>query len=452
MAGSGSVTGVKAAGPDVSKRQQYFAFGLVTSLFFLWGFSYGLLDVLNKHFQTFFGITKLQSTMIQVAYFGAYVVYSPVCGQFISKFGYKKGIYMGLGLYCIGALGFWPSAKFQKYGGFVASAFIIACGLATLEVCANSYVTVLGSPEQAAFRLNFSQSFNGLASFVGPLIASKFFFGDEKAQNSLGAVQWVYLAVACMGASVMVLFSFATLPEISENDMSEQQAAAGYVDDRPLYKRRHTVFGFLTQWMYVGAQVNVATFAINYLTDKNDFTTSRASQLFGFMQITFMVGRFASTPLLRIFNPATILAVYGAMCSIFTLIATLKGGKTGLACLFIVFFFESVCYPTTFTLATCNLGKWTKRGGSLIVMGVGGGAMFPPIQGAIADHKGTQVSYIIPFIGFLCVFAYGLGMRWYLAKFDNLVPNLDTAIPMLGRIDSDKASTEVKAEPTEFRL
>ncbi|SGY44260.1 BQ5605_C001g00134 [Microbotryum silenes-dioicae] len=443
MAGGGAVTGVKATG-NVTKRQEYFAFSLVTSLFFLWGFSYGLLDVLNKHFQTFFGITKLQSTLLQVAYFGAYVVYSPVCGQFISKFGYKKGIYMGLSLYCIGALGFWPSAKFEKYGGFVASAFVIACGLATLEVCANSYVTVLGSPEQAAFRLNFSQSFNGLASFVGPLIASKYFFGDEATQHSLGNVQWVYLAVACLGAAVMVLFFFATLPEISEDDMNAQQAAAGYVDDRPLYKRRHTVLGFIVQWMYVGAQVTLATFVLNYLTDKHDFTTARASQLFSFMQITFMVGRFASTPLLRFFNPATILAVYGAMCSIFTLVAALKGGKVGLASLFIVFFFESVCYPTTFTLATSNLGKWTKRGGSLVIMGVGGGAMFPPVQGAMADKTGTQLSYVIPFIGFLFVFAYGLGMRWYTAKFEQQLLNAEAeaGVPTLNRTESEKASVD----------
>ncbi|KDE08399.1 hypothetical protein MVLG_01435, partial [Microbotryum lychnidis-dioicae p1A1 Lamole] len=240
----------------------------------------------------------------------------------------------------------------------------------------------------------------------------------------------------------MVLFFFATLPEISEDDMNAQQAAAGYVDDRPLYKRRHTVFGFVAQWMYVGGQVTLATFVLNYLTDKHDFTTARASQLFSFMQITFMVGRFASTPLLRFFNPATVLAVYGAMCSIFTLVAALKGGKVGLASLFIVFFFESVCYPTTFTLATSNLGKWTKRGGSLVIMGVGGGAMFPPVQGAMADKTGSQLSYLIPFIGFLFVFAYGLGMRWYALKFEQKQLNTEAAPPTLTRTESDKASAE----------
>lgn len=412
MAGGGVSTQMEVVGPKATKRQEYFAFGLITSLFFLWGFSYGLLDVLNKHFQTFFHITKLQSTALQVAYFGAYIVYSPVAGQFISWFGYKKGIYMGLSLYAIGALAFWPSAHFEKFGGFVGASFVIASGLATLEVCANSYVTVLGSPEQAAFRLNFSQSFNGLASFIGPLIASKYFFSGSN-ENSLTSVQYVYLAVACLGAGVAVLFFFATLPEITEADMAVTQEANGIVDDRPLYKRMHTVLGFVSQFMYVGAQVTVASFVLNYLTDKHDYTSAKASQLFSYMQITFMVARFASTPLLRYFDPATLLTIYGTGCLLFSMVAAFTGGRAGLASLYIVFFFESIIYPTTFTLATQDLGMWTKRGAALLCMGVGGGAVFPPAQGALADRIGTERSYIIPAIGFLTVTFYGAGMIWY---------------------------------------
>jgi FHS family L-fucose permease-like MFS transporter len=205
--------------------------------------------VLNSHFQQFFGITHLQTTLLQVAYFGAYIVYSPVAGLLIRRFGYKRGgVYHGLTLYCIGALMFWPSAHFEKFGGFVGAAFVIASGLATLEVTANSYVTVLGTPEQAAFRLNFSQAFNGLASFCGPLIASKYFFSGGN-ENSLGTVQYVYLAVACLGALVMVLFFFCNLPEITDEDMEEQQAEAGIVDTRGFW-RPHMIFGFFTQLMY----------------------------------------------------------------------------------------------------------------------------------------------------------------------------------------------------------
>lgn len=378
---------------------------------------------------------------------------------------------MGLAFYCVGALCFWPSAKFESFPAFVVSAFVIACGLATLEVCANSYVTVLGSPEKAAFRLNFSQAFNGLASFIGPLIASKAFFShDDVGKGSLNSVQFVYLGVACLGAAVMVLFFFAKLPEITEQDMADNQANAGYVDERPLWKRKHTVIGFVVQFCYVGAQVSTAvsfpsvhsrfacaisdigictqSFIINYLNDSKMYTKSQASQMFSYMQITFMVGRFVSTPLLRFFNDATILAVYGTMCATFSLVAALTGGKPGLASLFIVFFFESVCYPTTFTLATSNLGIWTKRGASLVVMGVGGGAAFPPMQGALADARSTELSYVINAVGFLTVAAYGVGMRLYQRRFAHMVANASLEAAVLPA-SSSKEKLDDESEKIE---
>merc|ERR1712093_624965 len=268
MAGGAATTGVKAAGPALSKRQEYFAFGLITSLFFLWGISYGLIDVLNSKVQRSFGISKLQSTMLQVAYFGAYLVFSVPASMFASRFGYKKGVIMGLCLYCCGALAFWPSAHYEKYFGFVISAFIIACGLATLETMANSYITVLGTPDRAAFRLNFAQSFNGLAAFLGPLIASKTFL-TEAESDSLTSVQYVYLAVACLAAAV--------------------------ADPRPLWKRKHTVFGFLSQFAYVGAQVTTATFVVNLFKESphHQLTASEAAQMLTYAQIAFMVARFA---------------------------------------------------------------------------------------------------------------------------------------------------------------
>merc|ERR1712093_579677 len=280
MAGGAATTGVKAAGPALSKRQEYFAFGLITSLFFLWGISYGLIDVLNSKVQRSFGISKLQSTMLQVAYFGAYLVFSVPASMFASRFGYKKGVIMGLCLYCCGALAFWPSAHYEKYFGFVISAFIIACGLATLETMANSYITVLGTPDRAAFRLNFAQSFNGLA--------------------------------ACLGAAVAVLFTFAKLPEITEDNLEDEQEAAGIADPRPLWKRKHTVFGFLSQFAYVGAQVTTATFVVNLFKESphHQLTASEAAQMLTYAQIAFMVARFAASPLTYFFNPSIVLSAF----------------------------------------------------------------------------------------------------------------------------------------------
>ncbi|POY75209.1 hypothetical protein BMF94_1841 [Rhodotorula taiwanensis] len=410
MAGGAVSTGAVAAGPQLTKRERIFAFALVASLFFAWGLSYSFIDVLNKKAQSFFSITKLKSTMLQVAYFGAYLVMSIPASMFATRFGYRKGVLLGLGLYVVGALGFWPSAHYEKYVGFVVSAFVIASGLATLETMANSYASVLGSPEGAAFRLNAAQSFNGLATFIGPQIASHTFFGGKNA-NSLGAVQFVYLGVACFGVALFALFCFAKLPEISEAAIEEQQEASGLVDERPLWKRKHTIFGFITQFCYVGAQVSTASFVMNFLTDRGLYTEEKASQIFSYMQLTF--ARILSTPLLKFFPAPLVLVAYGIMTSVFSLVAALTGGKTGMACLFLVFWGESVIYPTTFTLATSNLGIHTKRGAGLLCMGVAGGALFPPLQGLWADAKNTDISYIINAVGFAVVIAYGIGMFFY---------------------------------------
>ncbi|KAL4080335.1 major facilitator superfamily domain-containing protein [Scleroderma yunnanense] len=385
------------AGTQLTRKERIYAFALVTSLFFTWGFSYGLLDVLNAHFQTVFNISKLQSTMLQLAYFGAYFVWAPFAGTF-------KGIHIGLGLYSLGAIFFWPSAKFEKYGGFVGSTFVIGCGLATLEVAANSYISVLGSPEYAAARLNFSQGFQGIASFSGPLIASRWFFTGANAY-SLGTVQWVYLAVAGLGIVLNILFLFAQLPEITSASPTEEVGR----EHEPFRKQYHCIFGWVAQTAYVGAQVGVASFTVNYLVDQGvGISQSTASNLFSFCQITFTVGRFVGVLLVNYIDPALVLAFYGCCCTMFSILVSQLPGDSGIICLFFLFFFESICYPCIFTLGTKNLGVHTKRGSGLIVMGVGGGAWYPPAQGALADKANTRRSYLVPMSGFIAMTIYAV--------------------------------------------
>jgi len=451
MAGGAATTGVKAAGPALSKRQEYFAFGLITSLFFLWGISYGLIDVLNSKVQRSFGISKLQSTMLQVAYFGAYLVFSVPASMFASRFGYKKGVIMGLCLYCCGALAFWPSAHYEKYFGFVISAFIIACGLATLETMANSYITVLGTPDRAAFRLNFAQSFNGLAAFLGPLIASKTFL-TEAESDSLTSVQYVYLAVACLGAAVAVLFTFAKLPEITEDNLEDEQEAAGIADPRPLWKRKHTVFGFLSQFAYVGAQVTTATFVVNLFKESphHQLTASEAAQMLTYAQIAFMVARFAASPLTYFFNPSIVLSAFATLCTVGSLIVAVTTGKAMTAGVFLIFIGESVIYPTTFSLATSNLGRHAKRGAGLLCMGVAGGAVFPPMQGALADAKNTNISYFIPFAGFSIPIMYGVGMFFYTRRMAAAVAqNLALNQELAGNNGLEKSDSIDKIEDSQ---
>lgn len=334
--------------------------------------------------------------------------------------GYKVTILMGLSLYSLGAIFFWPTAHFSTYehrlasfGGFCACTLVIACGLATLETAANSYAVVIGDPASASARLQFCQSWNGVASFIGPLIAAKFFFTGKNA-HSLTNVQFVYLAVACAGVIIAILFLVVKLPEVSEEMLLSSSAEEMLAVDEhgneigsgPIYKQYNMIFAFIAQFCYVGAQVTIASFFINYATENATYSSSQASNMLSYALITFTVGRFVATALATIFQADFMLMVY-AICAIAMNAYICAGhGTSAVAVLIVIFFFEAPMYPTLFTLGTANLGKHTRRGAGILVMGVSGGAVFPPIQGAIADSAGTRISYVVPLVGFVYVLGY----------------------------------------------
>lgn len=439
MAGGGIPLGAPTLATGFLRgKALIFPLSLVISLFFLWGFSYGLLDVLNKHFQTVLDITKLESTGLQVVYFGGgYLLFSPIAAEVMKRKGYKITILMGLSLYSLGAVMFWPTAHFSTYehryasfGGFCACTLVIACGLATLETAANSYAVVIGDPASASARLQFCQSWNGVASFIGPLIASKFFFTGANAHN-LTNVQFVYLgkrqfspttvlrlltspiAVACAGVLIGVLFLVTKLPEVSE-EMLNSSTSENFATDEfgnevgqgPIYKQYNMIFAFIAQFCYVGAQVTIASFFINYATENASFTSAQASNMLSYALITFTVGRFVATALATVFQADFLLMVYGAIAIAMNAVILSTKGNGSVGVLIAIFFFEAPMYPTLFTLGTANLGRHTRRGAGILVMGVSGGAVFPPIQGAIADAIGTRISYIVPLVGFVYVLGY----------------------------------------------
>ncbi|RDW80556.1 hypothetical protein BP5796_05254 [Coleophoma crateriformis] len=421
MGGGVPINTTPLASGFLTGRALIFPLSLVISLFFLWGFSYGLLDVLNKHFQVVLDITKLQSTGLQVVYFGGgYLLFSPIAAEVMKRKGYKVTILMGLSLYSLGAILFWPTAHFSTYehriasfGGFCACTLVIACGLATLETAANSYAVVIGDPAFASARLQFCQSWNGVASFIGPLIASKFFFSGKNAHN-LTNVQFVYLAVACAGVAIAVLFFFAKLPEVSEKMLestsSEEMLAidefGNEIGSGPLYKQYNMIFAFIAQFCYVGAQVTIASFFINYATENATYTSAQASNMLSYALITFTVGRFIATALATVLQPDFMLMMYAIIAIAMNAYICAGSGTSAVAILIVIFFFEAPMYPTIFTLGTANLGRHTRRAAGILVMGVSGGAVFPPIQGAIADSAGTRISYVVPLVGFVYVLGY----------------------------------------------
>ncbi|KAI9638184.1 major facilitator superfamily transporter [Dioszegia hungarica] len=425
MAGGAVVAGGSGGNPfkqGFVGKGYMWAFILVTSLFFLWGFAYGLLDVLNKHFQNVLGISKLQSTGLQVAYFGiGYFAFSPVAGEVLRRRGYKFTIIMGLALYSIGAVLFWPVAKFSVgstnpqgiFGGFVVCTAVVACGLATLEVSANSYVSVMPPHNVANFRLQFSQSFNGVASFTGPLIASKYFFSAEN-KDDLTNVQWVYLAVALLGVSVAVAFFFTKLPEVSEEALEAEAEALAESSGQdalalqPFRKQYRAITGFVAQFLYVGAQVTIGTFFLNYTSESAGILEEKGSQLLSYALITFTVARFVGTALLSVVSAPLLLLAYALACTGISILIGALPGMAGVGCLIAVFFFMSIMYPVIFVLSTTGLGRHTRRASGLVVMGVSGGAVFPPIQGAIADHFSTRSSYflVVPAFAYVAGWAF----------------------------------------------
>jgi len=389
--------------PDSKNREK--AFFLMTSLFFMWGLSYGLLDVLNKHFQDVLHVSKAQSGLLQGAYFGAYFVMAIPAAFLTERFGYKLGILLGLALYAIGALIFILAATVAGFPLFLLGLFIIASGLGCLETAANPYVTELGTPELVERRLNLSQSFNGLGSFLGPLIGGAFFFPrvSEVTPGALDSVRITYAAIAVVVVLLAVLIARTPLPDIRRaiNVQSSSRCT-------PLIGRSHFVAGVVTQFFYVAAQVGVGAFFINYaIAHWSGLTAQRASFLLSIGMLLFMAGRFVGTMLMAHITPQRMLMLYALANIALTVVVAMGVPVVSVVALIVVFFFMSIMFPTIFALGVKDLGMQTKRGASFQVMAVVGGAIMPFVMGYVADANGIAVSYMLPLGCFVIVAWFG---------------------------------------------
>ncbi len=381
------------------------AFLLVTSLFFLWGFSYGLLDVLNKHFQETLDITRARSTLLQMAYFGAYFLMALPAAALMQYRGYKTGILLGLGLFAAGALLFVPATTSARFEYFLLALFVIACGLACLETAANPYITVLGPQEASERRLNLSQSFNGLGSFVAPLIGGKLFFGDGgQGLSGSHGVQATYVAIACVVLALALLIWRTRLPDIRQHDYE----MAGIAAHRPLLSHKHFLFAVLAQFFYVAAQVGIGALFINYATENiPGMGSERAAYLLAIALGAFLAGRFLGTALMRTISPARLLTIYAVANVLLAGVVIAGIGWASVAALIAIFFFMSIMFPTIFALGVKGLGAQTKRGASFIIMAIVGGAIVPWFMGRIADSRGIEAAFWVPAACFVIVACYG---------------------------------------------
>lgn len=390
-------------------------FALITILFLLWGFAHGMLDVLNKHFQGAFTMTKAESGLVQFVTYIAYFLVAIPAGAFMKRFGYKRGILFGLGLFAMGAFAFIPAAYEQSATPFLFALFVIACGLCILETAANPYSTVLGPPESAARRLNLSQSFNGLGWILGPLVGGAFIFGGD-AGDTFALVR-PYILIGCIVLFVAVMFTFVRLPEIKEETMKEAfpNKASAIREMTPtlsIWRNRQFVRAVIAQFCYCAAQTGIFSFFINYVTETQpEISNVKASRIlaFGGMAL-FMVGRLSGSFVMQRIRPAKLLLLYsGANITCMALVVA-SFGSISLYALYASFFFMSIMFPTIFALGLEGMGVHTKRASSYIVMGVAGGAFSPVLMGWIGAND-MAYGFVIPLLAFAYILWFSLSCR-----------------------------------------
>lgn len=411
---------VQNKGASKEAKSWMFPFILVTSLFFFWGFVHNLDPILIPHLRKAFNLSDLQSSLIDSSVFIAYFVMALPAGYIMRKYGYKSGIMIGLVLFGIGSILFVPAANSLQYVYFLGALFVIACGLTFLETAANPYVTILGPAETATKRLNFSQSFNGLAAFIAPAyIGPMILSGKNLTQTEIDAmapaelhayllaeaasVKMPYLVLGLIILAVAVIFYFTNMPDVKDEDV-EGTEGASFGGALKSMKLR---WGILAQFFYVGAQVCVASFFIKMATTTAGLEEDTAAKYLGFFGLAFMLGRFVGTFLMQYVQPRKLLIAYATINILLSLLAITGTGMVVVYTLIAIAFFMSIMFPTIFSMGIDGLGHNTKIGSSLIVMSIVGGALLPPVLGLISDITGNiQYGYTVPLTCFAVILLF----------------------------------------------
>ena len=379
-------------------RQYVVPFVLIISLFFLWGFAHAILDVLNKHFQDALVMLKTHSALVQVMLYSGYFVMAIPAGFYLDRFGYRRGVILGLILYGIGALLFIPGEWLMSFEFFLFSLFVIGCGLTFLETAANPYVTELGDKSTAASRLNFAQSFNGLGCICAPVVGGMFVFGE----NASVAMPYMYTGIIVL--VVALVFSRVKLPEISDGetagDGSREQISS-------LAKYFPFVFGVVALFFYEISEISINSFFINYVVDDGWFSKTMAATILSFGGLgLFMCGRFIGSWVMSRIRAELVLLVCATVTVLTTGLIVLDLGIVSLCALFVGYLFESIMFPTIFAISLRGVGAKTKRASSFLMMTPIGGAVGPMLMGAVADMSTMSLSFIVPFAGFVVVFLF----------------------------------------------
>lgn len=385
---------------SIVDRMYLLPFILIASLFFFWGFAHSILDILNKHFQEGFEITKTKSALIQCMLYGGYFIMALPAGKIISKWGYKVGVIVGLILYGVGALLFIPGERIMSFEFFLFCLFIIGCGLTCLETSANPYVTVLGDKESGPSRLNLAQSLNGLGWIVGPMVGSLVIFSGTDGNS--GSVALPYAIIGVVVLAIAAVFGRMKLPEIVSTVDDD-----GKTDSSSLWKSSIFVMGMIALFFYVAAQTGVNSFFINYVTENTDLSNQTAGLLlsFGGMGL-FLLGRLIGSWVMSYVKAEKLLLACAMGSVICMTIVILGTGITALVALVLNYLFEAIMFPTIFAISLRGLNAQdTKKASSYLIMTIVGGAIAPVVMGALGEVK-MAIGFIVPFFCYLVVAAF----------------------------------------------
>jgi len=391
-------------------------FILVTSLFFLWGVAHSLLDVLNKHFQDILGITKARSGLVQAALYGGYFIMAIPAGLFMNRLGYRKGIITGLLLYAAGAFLFWPATFIQTFEFTLLCLFIIACGLTFLETAANPYSSVLGPRDTSEQRLTLSQSFNGLGWIIGPALGGMLILGGngDNGANKFSSMALPYMLIGVVVLVVAFMFVITRMPDIHEGEHDSRGERGTF---RGLFRIRHFRYAVMAQFLYVAAQTGINSFFINYVVETMPgYSPEKAAYLLSLGFVFFMSGRFIGSLFMSWFSPRQMLGIYALINTAAMALVMLGLGWPSLVALYLNYFCMSIMFPTIFALGLKDLGGMTKKGSSVLVMTIVGGAICPVIMGRIADLSGMAIGFVVP----LVCFAFIAWYAFYRAKSDKI--------------------------------
>lgn len=411
-----------APSAEVVPKNILIPFILLTSCFALWGLANNMTDVLIAQFRKVFTLTDMQSGLVQTAFYGAYFCLALPAALFIKRFSYKAGVLLGLGLFCTGALLFYPASQIMAYGPFLMALFVLAGGLSILETSANPYIIAMGPQETATRRLNLAQSFNPIGSITGVLIGKFYILSQlhpatdaERAAMSpealgsiqsaeLSAVMGPYVVVALVIMLVWLAIAFTRMPVACDTGGSDQSLKSSF---GRLLAKKYFVRGVLGQFFYVGAQIGCWSYTIRYVMTEMGGNEADASTYLLVSIVLFSASRFVCTAMMKFISPAVLLGLLASLASLSLLLVMFVGGMTGIYALVAVSACMSLMFPTIFGLSVHGLGKDTQFGGSCLIMAILGGAVLTAIMGQISDMAGIRMAFVIPMLGFIYLIHFG---------------------------------------------